>query len=210
MNSTNGRASSTISTASAMYPLTRSWPSTSTTRTVPSTRPTAIGMPTQPATVARCRTGTWSGTAALSVAYSPFWNALNRNQSRATPSTVPWAASSARQIAASTTMTSVQRCRRPLNRPSRPPCAVRSDSAPDDRGGQRGGDGADPGHHAQGDDLVPGRDVLQLKRQHDLLRRLGAIHMPRLARPRPPIQRYRTCWVGSSSAGDRTPGGLIA
>jgi hypothetical protein len=30
---------------------------------VPRTRPSAIGIPTQPATVARCRTGTWSGMA---------------------------------------------------------------------------------------------------------------------------------------------------
>ena len=31
-----------------------------------------------------------------------------------------------------------------------------------------------------------------------------AIHMPRLARARRVIQRYRTCWVGSASASDRT------
>jgi hypothetical protein len=43
----------------------------------------------------------------------------------------------------------------------------------DDRGGQGGRDGPDPGHHPEGDDLVPGRDVLQLKRQHDLQRRLA-------------------------------------
>lgn len=43
-------------------------------------RPSACGMPTQPATVARWFTGTWSGTAALRLAYSPFWNALNSTQ----------------------------------------------------------------------------------------------------------------------------------
>jgi len=118
-------------------------------------------MPTQPETVARCRTGTWSGMAALRLAYSPFWNALNRNHSRATPNTVACSASTTMQAAASTAMPSVQRCRRPLNRPSRRPWAVRSDSIHDDRGGQGGGDGPDPGHHREGDDLVLGRDVLQ-------------------------------------------------
>ena len=87
-------------------------------------------MPTQPDTVARCRTGTWSGRAALRVAYSPFWKALNSTHSRATATTVPALASSPRKAAAGTAMTSVHRCRRPLNRPSRRPCAVRSDSAP--------------------------------------------------------------------------------
>jgi hypothetical protein len=70
------------------------------------------------------------GIAALSVAYSPFRKAQNRNHSRATPSTVACLASSTMQIPASTTMASVHRCRRPLNRSSRPLCAVRSDRAP--------------------------------------------------------------------------------
>ena len=57
--------------------------------------------------------------------------------------------------------------------PAQPP-AVRGTvgQCADDRGGQRGGDGPDPGHHAERDDLVTGRDVLQLKREHDLRRRL--------------------------------------
>ena len=87
-------------------------------------------MPTQPATVARCRTGTWSGMAALRVAYSPFWKMQKANHATATPNTVLCSASSTMQAAASTAMASVHRCRRPLNRPGRPLCAVRSDSAP--------------------------------------------------------------------------------
>jgi len=42
----------------------------------------------------------------------------------------------------------------------------------DDWGGQGGGDGINRGHHAEGDDLVVRRDVLQLEREHDLRRRL--------------------------------------
>ena len=87
-------------------------------------------MPTQPATVARCRTGTWSGIAALRLAYSPFWKALNRTQSTAIPITVACQAISARQTAASSDMLSVQRCRRPCSRPTLQACVVRSDSAP--------------------------------------------------------------------------------
>ena len=57
--------------------------------------------------------------------------------------------------------------------PAQPP-AVRGPvgQRADDRGGQGGGDGPHPGHHAEGDDLVAGRDVLQLEREHDLRRRL--------------------------------------
>ena len=129
-------------------------------------------MPTQPDTVARCRTGTWSGTAALRVAYSPFWKAPNKNHSTATATTVPALASSPTQTEASRTMTSVHRCRRPLNRPSRRPCAVRSDSAPTIGVARAEEMALNRGHHAEGDDLVARGDVLQLECEHDLRWRL--------------------------------------
>ena len=163
-------------------------------------------MPTQPATVARCRTGTWSGMAALSVAYSPFWKMLNRNHSRATPSTVPCAASSPRQTAASTTITSVHRCRRPLNRPIRRPCVVRSDSAPTTGVASAAEMAPTPVTTARATILCAGVMACSCSASMTCSGVWVAIHMPRLARVSPTIQRYRTCWVGSARAGDCTSG----
>ena len=163
-------------------------------------------MPTQPATVARCRTGTWSGMAALRVAYSPFWKPLKPNHSRATPNTVPCTASTTMQAAASTAMASVQRCRRPLNRPFRRPCAVRSDSAPT-TGVARAEEMA-PTPVTTPSATILCRGVMSCSWSASMTCSgvWVAIHMPRLARVRPTIQRYRTCWVGSASASDCTSG----
>ncbi len=150
-------------------------------------------MPTQPDTVARCRTGTWSGTAALRVAYSPFWKAPNKNHSTATATTVPALASSPTQTAASRTMTSVHRCRRPLNRPSRRPCAVRSDSAPT-IGVARAEETALTAVTTPRATIL-WRGVMSCSWSASMTCDgvWFAIHMPRLARVRPTIQRTRTC-----------------
>ena len=55
--------------------------------------------------------------AALRLAYSPFWKAQNSAHSAVTPTTVFCTDSTARATAASSAMTSVQRCRRPVIRP---------------------------------------------------------------------------------------------
>ena len=68
--------------------------------------------------------------AADRLAYSPFWKALNSTQNTATPITDSWRAMRARQMAASTAMPSVQRCRRPRSRPNPRFPVVRSDRAP--------------------------------------------------------------------------------
>ena len=159
-------------------------------------------MPTQPDTVARWRTGTWSGMAALRLAYSPFWNALNRNHSRATPNTVACSASTTMQAAASTAMPSVQRCRRPLNRPSRRPCAVRSDSMPTIGVARAEEMAPTPVTTASATTLCLGVMSCSWRASMTCSGVWVAIHMPRLARVRPRIQRCRTCWSGSASASD--------
>jgi len=68
--------------------------------------------------------------AALRLAYSPFWNALNSTHSTVTPSTVACTDRMASDSAPSSAMPSVQRCRRPAIRPSAYLRVVRSDSAP--------------------------------------------------------------------------------
>ena len=167
-------------------------------------------MPTQPATVARCRTGTWSGIAALRLAYSPFWKALKANHSRATPNTVSCSASSTMQTAASTAMASVHRCRRPLNRPSRPPCAVRSDSAPTIGVARAEETAPTPVTTPSATILCRGVMSCSWSASMTCSGVWVAIHMPRLARVRPTIQRRRTCRLGSASASDGTSGGPIA
>src|SRR5262249_39553340 len=58
------------------------------------------------------------GMAALRLAYSPFWKAQNSTHSAVTPTTVFCADGTARAAALSSAMTSGQRCRRPVIRPS--------------------------------------------------------------------------------------------
>jgi len=159
-------------------------------------------MPTQPDTVARCRTGTWSGMAALRLAYSPFWNPLNRNHSKATPNTVDCEASSTMQTAASTAMISVHRCRRPLKRPIRSPCAVRSDSMPTTGVASAEEMAPTPVTTPRATTLCLGVMSCSWSASTTCSGVWVAIHMPRLARARPKTHRCRTCSVGSASACD--------
>ena len=103
-------------------------------------------------------------------------------------------------------MTSVHRCRRPLNRPRRRPCAVRSDSAPTT--GVARAEEIAPTAVTTPSATILWRGVMSCNWSASMtcdgVR--FAIHMPRLARVRPRIQRIRTCWVGSASAGDCTSG----
>ena len=175
---------------------------TSTTSTVPTTRPSACGMPTQPATVARWRTGTWSGIAALRLAYSPFWNALNSTHSTATPTTVCCVRSARRQMAASRAMDSVQRCRRPRSRQNPNAPVVRSDSAP--ATGVAMTEAIAPTAETTASATILWCGVMSWSCWGSLTCSgvSEAIHMPRDARPSPVIQPPRTCTVGSASAGE--------
>src|SRR5450755_2527692 len=138
--------------------------------------------------------------AALRLAYSPFWKALNSTQQTATPTTVCCRAMRARLIAASRDMPSVQRCRRPRSRPRPKARVVRSDRAP--ATGVAMTDATAPAAEtaARARILWPGVMSCSCWGMLTCSGVRDAIHMPRDASPSPAIQPRRTCTVGSASA----------
>ena len=115
-------------------------------------------------------------------------------------------ASTTMQTAASTAMISVHRCRRPLKRPIRRPCAVRSDSMPTIGVASAEEMAPTPVTTPRATTLCLGVMSCNWSASTTCSGVWVAIHMPRLARVRPKIQRRRTCSVGSASASDCTSG----
>src|SRR5512146_1712104 len=154
-------------------------------------------MPTQPATVARCRTGTWSGMAALRLAYWAFWNRLKTTHSRATPATVCCTPSSSSDTAPSSAAISVPQSR------SRP--VVRSDMAPATGVAMVAAMAPAADTRPSARILCAGVMSCSWIGMSTWIGVSAAIHMPRLAKVRPVIQPLRTYSSGSASALEIAP-----